>query len=77
MPKKVYRIYCMEVKYAGNKTKEKRRQRQILFDDQREVLQKKPDEAKRWKKDMVDQCKACAEIICMGICADRVHYKQE
>lgn len=26
---------------------------------------------------MVDPCKACAEIICMGICADRVHYKQE
>lgn len=29
------------------------------------------------EKDMVDPCKACAEIICMGICADRVHYKQE
>ena len=42
-----------------------------------EVLQKKPDEAKRWKKDMVDPCKACAEIICMGICADRAQYKQE
>ena len=26
---------------------------------------------------MVDPCKACAEIICMGICADRVQYKQE
>ena len=26
---------------------------------------------------MVDPCKACAEIICMGICADRVLYKQE
>ena len=26
---------------------------------------------------MVDPCKACAEIICMGICADRAHYKQE
>ena len=26
---------------------------------------------------MTDSCKACAEIICMGICADRVHYKQE
>ena len=25
---------------------------------------------------MVDPCKACAEIICMGICADRVQYKQ-
>lgn len=67
----------MEVKYAGNKTEKERRQRQVLFDDQREALQKKPDEAKRWKKDMVDPCKACAEIICMGICADRAHYKQE
>jgi len=26
---------------------------------------------------MIDPCKACAEIICMGICADRVLYKQE
>lgn len=26
---------------------------------------------------MVDPCKACAEINCMGICADRVKYKQE
>lgn len=26
---------------------------------------------------MIDPCKACAEIICMGICADRAHYKQE
>ena len=26
---------------------------------------------------MVDPCKACAEIICMGICADQVQYKQE
>lgn len=26
---------------------------------------------------MVDPCKACAEIICIGICADRVQYKQE
>lgn len=26
---------------------------------------------------MVDPCKACAEIICMGICADRAQYKQE
>ena len=26
---------------------------------------------------MVDSCKACAEIICMGICADRAQYKQE
>ena len=26
---------------------------------------------------MIDPCKACAEIICMGICADRVQYKQE
>lgn len=26
---------------------------------------------------MIDPCKACAEIICMGICADRVRYKQE
>lgn len=26
---------------------------------------------------MIDQCKACAELNCMGICADRVHYKQE
>lgn len=26
---------------------------------------------------MTDPCKACAEIICMGICADRAHYKQE
>ena len=43
----------------------------------RKVLQKKPDEAKRWKKDMVDPCKACAEINCMGICADQVQYKQE
>lgn len=23
---------------------------------------------------MVDPCKACAEITCMGICADRVKY---
>lgn len=66
----------MEVKYAGNKTEKERRQRQVLFDDQREALQKKPDEAKRWKKDMVDPCKACAEIICMGICTDRVNYNE-
>lgn len=26
---------------------------------------------------MVDPCKACAEIICMGICVDRAQYKQE
>ena len=26
---------------------------------------------------MVDPCNACAEIICIGICADRVQYKQE
>ncbi len=26
---------------------------------------------------MIDPCKACAEITCMGICADRVQYKQE
>ena len=26
---------------------------------------------------MVDPCKACAEVICMGICADQVQYKQE
>lgn len=26
---------------------------------------------------MIDPCKACAEIICMGICADQVQYKQE
>jgi hypothetical protein len=26
---------------------------------------------------MVDPCKACAEVICMGICANRVQYKQE
>lgn len=26
---------------------------------------------------MVDPCKACAELNCMGICADRVQYKQE
>ena len=26
---------------------------------------------------MIDPCKACAELICMGICADRVQYKQE
>lgn len=26
---------------------------------------------------MVDPCKACAEIICIGICADQVQYKQE
>lgn len=25
---------------------------------------------------MVDPCKACAEIICMGICADRVKYNE-
>ena len=66
----------MEVKYAGNKTEKERGQRQVLFDDQREALQKKPDEAKRWKKDMVDPCKACAEIICMGICTDRVNYNE-
>lgn len=26
---------------------------------------------------MIDPCKACAELNCMGICADRTHYKQE
>ena len=26
---------------------------------------------------MMNPCEACAEIICMGICADRVQYKQE
>ena len=26
---------------------------------------------------MIDPCKACAEVICMGICANRVQYKQE
>lgn len=26
---------------------------------------------------MVDPCKACAEITCMGICADQVQHKQE
>ena len=26
---------------------------------------------------MMNPCEACAEIICMGICADRVKYKQE
>ena len=26
---------------------------------------------------MIDPCKACAEITCMGICADQVQYKQE
>jgi hypothetical protein len=26
---------------------------------------------------MIDPCKACAEITCMGFCADRVQYKQE
>jgi hypothetical protein len=26
---------------------------------------------------MVDPCKACAEIICIGICTDRAQYKQE
>lgn len=26
---------------------------------------------------MIDPCKACAEIFCMGICADQVQYKQE
>lgn len=26
---------------------------------------------------MIDLCKACAELNCMGICADRVQYKQE
>ena len=25
---------------------------------------------------MVDPCKACAEIICMGICTDRVNYNE-
>lgn len=25
---------------------------------------------------MVDPCKACAEVICMGICADQVQYKR-
>ena len=25
---------------------------------------------------MIDPCKACAEITCMGICADQVQYKQ-
>ena len=25
---------------------------------------------------MVDPCKACAEIICIGICADRVKYNE-
>ena len=26
---------------------------------------------------MMNPCEACAEIICMGICADQVQYKQE
>lgn len=26
---------------------------------------------------MMNPCEACAEIICMGICANRVQYKQE
>ena len=26
---------------------------------------------------MIDPCKACAEITCMGICADQVQSKQE
>lgn len=26
---------------------------------------------------MKKPCKACAEIVCMGICADRVCYNQE
>lgn len=26
---------------------------------------------------MMNPCEACAEIICMGICADQVLYKQE
>lgn len=26
---------------------------------------------------MIDPCKACAEINCMGICVDRAQYKQE
>ena len=25
---------------------------------------------------MIDSCKACAEIICMGICTDRVKYNE-
>ena len=25
---------------------------------------------------MIDPCKACAEITCMGICADRVNYNE-
>ena len=25
----------------------------------------------------MNPCEACAEIICMGICANRVQYKQE
>lgn len=25
---------------------------------------------------MIDPCKACAEIICIGICADRVKYNE-
>lgn len=25
---------------------------------------------------MTDPCKACAEITCMGICADRVNYNE-
>lgn len=25
---------------------------------------------------MIDQCKACAELNCMGICADRVKYNE-
>lgn len=25
---------------------------------------------------MIDPCKACAEIICMGICTDRVNYNE-
>lgn len=26
---------------------------------------------------MVDPCKACAEVICMGICADKVRQKEK
>lgn len=58
---------------------EKKRERfaSVLFGNKRENHKTTSVETKRWTQNMTNPCKACAELFCMGICADRVCYNRE
>ena len=69
-------VFILETKRTGTK-KKRERIASVLFGNTRENHKATQVETKRWAQNMKNPCKACAEISCMGTCADWVKYREE